>query len=272
MTNLAITADLPPDLRTYDESPWAWRWKHVEGLRGQVAHHSRFFCSFEEASDPRVITAHPAIADADRSVRLAHLGQVSQVMLARLAARGKNQLSLPCFDPASPELAGVRGPVETWSRIQAALIRGYYGIGERELDLEGLEEAFLLFSSGELRVPAAGRRGLGEPDSAYYFGFAEFALMACDLRIDAELWRAQLPHLIWTQGVFVYMQRPVGAPPYRFHQYAPRGRERVFRLHVAADARDKVRGKRGREELAGVHTRNCREAFGDLQTVGVRDP
>jgi hypothetical protein len=262
---------LPADLRTFDASPQRWRWKHVESLRGRVGHHARFFCALEEVSDPQAISLHPGIPPAERGLRQAHLGQVIRVMLERLAARARNDFAQACFDQDSEELSLVRDAVATWSRIQACLVRHYYGLGERELDLAALEEAFLLFAGGELRVPVAGRRGIGEPDSAYYFGHAEFALMACDLGIDGELWRAQLPHLIWTQGVFVHMQRPVGAPPHRFHDYAPRGKERVFSLSVAADARETTRGKRGRDELEHVHTFNCRTAFGVPSQVPTRN-
>ena len=255
--------ELPADLRTYEQSPQRWRWKYIERLQGRAAHHARFFCSLDEASNRKVVAAHPNISAADRKTRLPHLGQLVKLMLQRLDARAKDSITGPYFEAQSAQLQAAREAAQAWSRIQLSLLLAYYGIGERELDLALVEEAFLMFASGELRVPVAGKRGHGEPDSAYYFAFAEFALLAAELGIDADLWEPQLPHLIWTQGVYVHMQRPLGPPPYRFHKYSPRGRERKFNPLVAAAARELVRGLRERKQLEAVHTQNCRTAFGE---------
>ena len=81
-----------------------------------------------------------------------------------------------------------------------------------------------------------------------------------------QLFVPLIGYLIWTQGVYVHMQRPVGPPPHRFADYAPRGRERVLDPAIVEAARTRVSGKRGRAELEPVHSHNCRTAFGDRQS------
>ncbi|MBK8177609.1 MAG: hypothetical protein IPK67_01610 [Planctomycetes bacterium] len=184
-------------------------------------------------------------------------------------------------DPGAPRRAGggsplgpaaapgddtrLREALRLWSRIQATLLVHFFGRADGSLDLERIAEAFLLFSAGALRIPVVARRGVGEPDSAYYFAFAEFALLSLEHDIDPQVWAAVLPHLVWTQEVYAHMQRPPGPGPHRFHEYAPRGRERSFSLAVAAEARERCRGLTSPAELAALHGRHCREAFGDLQ-------
>lgn len=256
--------NLPADLRTHPESTMSWRWRYVATLSGERARHSHYFATLDEATEPSVILKHPAIPAAERGARLKAMGDVSDVLLQRLHQRAQGHTKGPLFRPASEELEAVREAAKTWSRIQCDIVRAYYGTAGHGLDLDGLEWAYLMFVAGELRVPLAGRRGIGEADSGYYFAFAEFALLASDLKIDAQVWDALLPILVWTQAVYVHMQRPMGPKPHQFHQFGPRGSERVFTLSVAADARAKLREGVGHESCARLHMQNCREAFGDL--------
>lgn len=238
-----------------------WRWKYIERLTGVDAHHARYFCSLDEATDPDCVLAHPALQPGQGGLRLQRMGQIAQLLKARLLSRASGKLDGPPFDSRSARLAGVREAVVQWSRIQLDLLHSYYGTPESSLDLQQVEMAYLMFASGRLRVPLANRRGPGEPDSAFYFAFAEFALLAGELGVETEPWNALLRPLVWTQGVFVHMQRPVGPKPHLFHQYAPRGRERVFTPEVAAAARATVLQANSRAELADVHSANCMESF-----------
>ena len=261
---IPASVNLPADLRTHPQSAMSWRWRYVATLSGERARHSHYFATLDEATEPNVILNHPAIPAAERGARLKAMGVVSDVLLQRLNHRAHGNTKGPLFGHASKELEAVREAANTWSRIQCDIVRAYYGNAGRQLDLDGLEWAYLMFAAGELRVPLAGRRGIGEADSGYYFAFAEFALLAIELGIEAQVWEPLLPTLVWTQDVYVHMQRPMGPRPHQFHQFGPRGSERVFTLSMAADARAKLRGVVGHELCARQHTQNCREAFGDL--------
>jgi len=252
---------LPPDLRTWPGSPMRWRWKYIESLSGSRVQHVQYFCSLDEATDKGCLLAHPALPAGQGAARLRQMGQLAGVLQKRIQARADGQLGGPLFDPHSPELTKLHAAVVQWSRIQLDLLFHYYGDGQGGFRVEEVEMAYLMFAAGELRVPLSNRRGIGEADSAYYFAWAEFALLAGELGIDAASWDALLRTLVWTQGVYTHMQRPIGARPHGFHQYGPRGRERVFTLAVAADAHAKVRNVHTRTQLAVVHTTNCKEAF-----------
>lgn len=253
-----FSAALPPDLASFDGSPQTWRWLHIERVGGLDLRHARFFCALDECTDPRAVAAHPRLDESERKSRMQQLGRLVQFLESRLDARALDA------GPAMPAggVDGVRAAVETWSRIQLDLLFAAYGTSERELDLERVEEGFLRFSSGALRVPVHGRRGIGEPDSAFYFSFAEFALLACELGIEVDTWESLLPALIWTQDVYTHMQRPIGPGPHRFRRYGPRGKERIFDPAVAVEARAEIQGIRTRAELEALHTRHCRAAFG----------
>ncbi len=254
---------LPPDLSTHPASPLRWRWEYLERQGGPLLRHGRFFCALEESTQPAAIMGHPRISASEAQARVAQLIELVGVLMGRLDARARG--ARPCLEPRSAHSKSVVAAVQTWSGIQLTLLQAHYGDSDRRLDLAALEEAFLYFASGRLRVPVVGVRGMGEPDSAYYFAFAEFALLAVELGIDADLWEAQLPHLIWTQAVYAHMQRPIGAGPHRFHDYRPRGKERVFDPALADLARASVASLRTRDELETAHTESCRRTFGDLQ-------
>jgi hypothetical protein len=258
MAPAPFASGLPPDLASFAGSPQEWRWIHIERVAGENLRHARFFCALDECTDPKALALHPRISESEKKSRAMQLGKLVQLLERRLneRARLENGVPLAC------DVGDARDAVLTWSRVQLELLRAAYGVSERALDLTAVEQGFLAFSSGALRVHVHGRRGIGEPDSAFYFSFAEFALLACELGIDAELWEPLLPLLIWTQDVYVHMQRPIGPPPHRFHQFGPRGKERVLDPVVAVAARVEIQGKSTRAELEELHTRNCRDAFG----------
>ena len=234
----------------------------------------RFFCSLDECSSREAIRAHPALPSAERERRIGELLSLVALLLARLDARASGRIGDPSLAPESTDVRARAAAVRTWSRVQLELLTDAYGLdvtagstGEsgRRFDREALAEGFLAFAGGLLRLQVVGRRGIGEPDGAHYFAFAEFALLAIDLGIDREAWEELLAPLVWTQEVFAHMQRPPGEPPHRFHEFAPRGRERVFDARVAVRARESALALGSARELAELHAEHCRETFGDRQ-------
>jgi hypothetical protein len=259
---------LPADLATHPASPLAWRWDWLERHQVTLERPARFFCALDESSWREALRVHPALAEEERQGRIQSLEFLVRVILARLDARASDRPLGPAAAPGDD--TRLREALGLWSRIQTTLLVHFFGRADGSLDLERIAEAFLLFSAGALRIPVVARRGVGEPDSAYYFAFAEFALLSLEHDIDPQVWAAVLPHLVWTQEVYAHMQRPPGPGPHRFHEYGPRGRERSFSLAVAAEARERCRGLSSPAELAALHGRHCREAFGDLQPAASR--
>lgn len=98
--------------------------------------------------------------------------------------------------------------------------------------IEEVAEAFEAFAGGELLLrlekPGGRFRLGGEPDSAFFFFWAEFAALCVDLGVDAETWDRLLSPLVAAQQVFLctYAPRPRLGPdgrpcPARFADYGP---------------------------------------------------
>lgn len=258
---LSPIGGLPPDLDTYSGSPLTWRWNYIAGLDAPWARHAAYFCALDEATDAAAVAAHPEIPPAERRQRLADMGKVAALLIERIRARASGKSGGAPFAKKSPRLTELRPAVKKWSKLQLALLRGYYPAARHGMDLQAIDEAYLMFVSGEMRVPLVGRRGIGEADSAYYFAFAEFALLAIDLSIDAADWAKLLPTLVWTQPIYCDMQRPIGPGPYSFHDYIPRGRERIFRCAMLISAQAKRAAAKTLDDWRAAHARNCRDAF-----------
>jgi hypothetical protein len=252
---------LPEELRTWDTSPLAWRWKYLAGLQGDFVQHARYFCALDEATDPNCVLKHPALQNGAGARRMQTMGPLKDFLHQRILLRSRSELDSALFRANSEQHCAARAAVLLFSQLQLALLRAFYGAPASDLELESVSWAYLMFASGELRVPVAGTRGIGEADSAFFFAFAEFALLACEHDIEAQTWERVLRPFVAAQGVYVHMQRPLGPRPSPFHKYAPRGSERVFTLAVANDSRARVRHAHTREELAAVHTANCIDAF-----------
>lgn len=258
---LSPLGGLPPELDTYAGSPMTWRWNYIAGLDVPWARHAAYFCALDEATDAAAVMAHPEIPQPERRQRLADMGKVATVLVERIRARAAGKNGGALFAKTSPRLGELRAAVKKWSKLQLSLLRGYYPATPRGMDLEAIDEAYLMFVSGEMRVPLVGRRGIGEADSAYYFAFAEFALLAIDLSVDTADWRKVLPTLVWTQLIYCDMQRPLGRGPYGFHDYLPRGRDRSFRCAMLTSARAKCAGVKTLDGWRAAHARHCRDAF-----------
>jgi hypothetical protein len=98
-----------------------------------------------------------------------------------------------------------------------ALFREYFDDGRGGIDFIAFRNCFARFANGELRSPLAAdqAKGVGEPNSDFFFLFAEFAFLCVASRIQPALWTQALRAFVGTQEIFmhVYRRSPVSPPP-----------------------------------------------------------
>ena len=113
------------------------------------------------------------------------------------------------------------------SKLLSGLFERYFTDTAGDLDMTPLEEAFEKFANGELRDPNEGENPDYEPDSGFYFAFAEFALVAIEANIDQDVWSPLLNALVRTQEVFLSAYQP--SPP------RSKDRNLITKFHSAED-------------------------------------
>ena len=102
------------------------------------------------------------------------------------------------------------------SAAQLALFREFFPAPGGAIDHPAMNACFEQFANGELRSPLASDRaaGVGEPNGAAYFLFAEFAFLCVESGIDAGDWLPALRSFVATQEIFMHVYRPgPKAPP-----------------------------------------------------------
>lgn len=99
------------------------------------------------------------------------------------------------------------------SSAQLALFREYFDDGRGGIDFAAFRKCFERFANGQLRSPLAADRlkGVGEPNSDFYFLFAEFAFLCASSFIEPDLWTQALRVFVGTQEIFMHVYRP--SPP-----------------------------------------------------------
>ena len=184
-----------------------------------------FFAQYDLRFLPRDlvfgIPAHPNLAD--RTQRTTDVDTVAAELERRRNLRAAAALtgSVPTF---APPAAGsvLRARVVRLSRAQLELFREYFEDGRGGIGFGALRTCFERFANGQLRSPLAAERlkGIAEPNSDFYFLFAEFAFLCVSAGIERAAWTQALPVFVGTQEIFMHVYRPsprslppaVGAP------------------------------------------------------------
>ena len=189
----------------------------AEGCRG------RSFRNFFAEYDLRTFPASPDrpfgidvnsnMTPAQKVERKADVFQVIPVLLARHNNRAAASLGQPATTPV-PLLD--LDAVERLSEVQLQLFFESFAAPGNTLDLAAFRRAFYDFANGDLRTPEIGPNdGVGEPDSAAFFLFAELALLCIENGIRARVWTEILPWFVSAQEIFIYVYRrpPHDVPP-----------------------------------------------------------
>jgi hypothetical protein len=149
------------------------------------------------------------------------LTQVGAVLLervlSRLDAAVRSEGSVPEDLPQASEAL-----VKEVSALQLAIVERHFG-PPAKLDRELAWRAFLWFANGELKLPGQLWKDWdGGPAGGFIFFFAEFALLAIDMKVDAERWSELLAPMVAMQRVYARAYRPAGeAATWQFSDYDP---------------------------------------------------
>lgn len=203
------------------------------------------------------IPAHPNLPN--KAQREADVRAVAAELVRRRDQRAAAALNgrVPSFAPLAAGSA-LRARALRLSSAQLALFREYFDDGRGGIHFAAFRNCFEHFANGQLRSPLAADRakGVGEPNSDFYFLFAEFGFLCLGSGIAPALWTQALRVFVGTQEIFMHVYRPsppslpppVGAP-------------------LPACARDVTGRPRARRALSSFGNRNFR-ARGASPLVG----
>jgi hypothetical protein len=167
------------------------------------------------------IPAHPNLAN--KAQRTADVSAVAAELVRRRNLRAAAALSgrVPTFAPPAAGSA-LHASAVRLSRAQLELFREYFEDGRGGIESGAFRACFERFANGQLRSPLAAdrARGIAEPNSDFYFLFAEFAFLCIGAGIEPAPWTQALRVFVGTQEIFMHVYRPtprslppaVGAP------------------------------------------------------------
>ena len=194
------------------------------------------------------IQAHPNLAH--KAQREADVNRVAAELLRRRDIRAAVALTggIATFAPFAAGSA-LRASVVRLSRAQLELFREYFEDGRGGIDFTALRVCFERFANGQLRSPIAADRakGVGEPNSNFYFLFAEFAFLCESSGIEAASWMQALRVFVGTQEIFMHVYRP-----------APRSLPPAVSAPLPPCARDPMGRPLARRALSSYGNRNFR--------------
>ncbi len=160
------------------------------------------------------IPAHPNLANKTR--RSADVGTMAAELGRRLAQRAAAALEgrVPAPRPLAVGTA-LRSIAVRLSDAQLALFREYFDDGRGGIDFNAFQACFERFANGELRSPlkADQDKGVAQPNSEFFFLFAEFAFVCVASRIHARPWAQALRSFVKTQEIFMHVYRPAPVSP-----------------------------------------------------------
>jgi hypothetical protein len=202
----------------------------------------KFFQEYDFRFFPDLILGVPANKNMTQLVKDQRLKDVKKVLTplkqrAQVRSRASKQNPAPVGTPLS-----TAEDVEAAKRISSAqidLITEFFRMPNGAIRWRAFQQAFEQFANGELRDPARGA-GAGEPNSNFYFLFAEFAWLCVESAFlsnaDKSFWGKALTTFVKTQEIFVRVYRP--NPPndlYKFDQTQKFNEDQKRKLRVKYD-------------------------------------
>jgi hypothetical protein len=180
-----------------------------------------FFAEYELRFNPSEIfgiPTNPRMSDTQKENRIADITTMVPFLEDGLKRRAGEALMRRTL--AARTVPSTLTPVaRRLSTAQIDLFREFFPDNAGGINFESFQFSFELFANGELGDEDVGL-GFGEPDSAFYFLFAEFAFLCIDSDIDKAVWTKALRPFVKTQEIFMHIYRrsphvkppPVGAP------------------------------------------------------------
>ncbi|HEY9005439.1 MAG TPA: hypothetical protein VIM75_04850, partial [Ohtaekwangia sp.] len=173
-----------------------------------------FFAFYDHQSLPPLVERNPDLSATEKKKRIQIVVNSLGILTNRVLIRGKYgaQGKVP---PVSEMPNYDHDSIVYLSELQKNIFDKYYLVNG-SLDLDAIETAFELFTNGDLRlIDPLGIRN-GEPDSAFEFSFAEWALLAIQNNVDADYWKQIAPKLIKSQVIFMQVYQPNKVGPYLY--------------------------------------------------------
>jgi hypothetical protein len=185
----------------------------------KIKKYQLFYWHYDHETHPSLIVENPDIPAEEKARRRFIIVQTAPVLSRRVLERARMARAGETPDPNGlPQVPDVSW-VEYLSGLQLDIMRQYLPDDNQELDAAACGEAFEMFTNGELRVEVIDGVWNSEPDSAYEFSFAEFALLAIDKGVHTDEWGSLLNGLVRSQEIFTLAYRPNLPPPYYYSDY-----------------------------------------------------
>jgi hypothetical protein len=168
----------------------------------------RYFAELNRQTQPLLVDAlNLGLSAAQTTGRKLNVDRAKSLLTSRVQERAK---SLAVTTPPANSL--IVPVIQDLSTLQLQIIDDHFLRGGI-LHLDEFNDAFEMFANGELRLQLPTWNWTTQPSSGYYFFFAEFALLAIDMTIDAVRWAQLAPPLVRTQHIFARVYKPADPNP-----------------------------------------------------------
>jgi hypothetical protein len=226
-----VSAEAEP--RVFDHAEYQRAMRNVlDALPPSVLTRAReFFHALDRHTEADLVKSNPfptpTAAEGKRVLAAAQF--VRRGLDVRMSARMREHRAAPFRSTPFADPLSFRPPVQRVSDVFLRLLWQHFPDGRGGLDLAGVEEAFELFATGELRLHLDELDvWTTEPSSGAFFLFGELALLATECEVEPELWTRLANVMVRAQELFcrtypVRAERPRLAD-YSTASYAPDGR------------------------------------------------
>lgn len=172
-----------------------------------------YFCDLDRSTSIRLLAGTPE--DPAAGELMESIICLAPLLMRRIVARAR--LFCPEHGACLPRKLrqASADKVRVISKVQLSCAQRAFGDLTAPRVQERIGRAYERFAAAQLRH-LVDDVAVCEPDSAYYCMFAEFAMLACELGIDREMWEGLLPSLIRTQMLYAFVYGPMESAPESF--------------------------------------------------------
>ena len=173
-----------------------------------------FFFDLDRRTDMKLAEVYLPAVDPDAWVQLKrHLDPAMRALGQRIAHR-YDEYGLDPFRYSVPTYSeAARYAIEHFSQELLGVFFRHFSTTSGLLDLDSIEEAFEMFSNGELRLQLPELAWTTQPSSGFYVYFAEFSQLATELNMEARHWSRLVNVFVRTQRIYCDVYVPKSADP-----------------------------------------------------------
>jgi hypothetical protein len=167
-----------------------------------------FDLNFEPTSTTDGVPANPRMTSSEKSLRIVDVNDAVKELIKLRDARAS---AAPAVPAASPATGALLATIQRLSKAQLELFREHYPDGPSGIKLADFGRGFEQFANGELRDPTV--TGKREPNSGFFFLFAEFGFLCADSGVDVSEWTQILRIYVAAHEIFMHVYRPAPGTP-----------------------------------------------------------